>query len=588
MDAQARDELKRVLDQHMTFFVATSNHDKPWITGLYFGEEFVPVAEGSDDLKMVIYCTVLRDTRKLQNLKANPNVSFYIGPLEPTEVIQGTGIMEIVTDPAEAEHAVKVLVAKAPPAQFFIDHVPVWPVVLRPTEIKLANYWEPDKNRRYWLDACTGLAVPPAFPTPPPQPPAQVASDTVASDTEAANQTVTFIAEPTSDVGAGFIPPSSPATEPTPAVGAGFIPPSSPSAAPAPAAPATTSAAPNTTSGPKKVAEFGKGSGLGWVNEEVSGRGFGKQVKLLLKATRAGVLLVMLLPVLFGAALAFAFNHNAFNLWLLLLTIIGAGAAHLGGNTVNDYWDYKSGADTAADRVEGGVGTHSGVLTSGTLTLRQMGVIAAVLFAVALACGIALSLLVGPWVLIFAVAGFLLAYFYVAPPIAYGYIGHGLGEIGVLFSFGVLPVMGSYYVQTGQVGWLPFLTSLPIGLLTTAILFNHSFLQWQADKQVHKNTPVVTLGPERALTVSGLIIAAAYLTIGLNVLLGYLPWYALAALITIPMIIKGLQTARQIKAVPGYGALMATTFQTDVNTGVLLIISLIIAAFVGGSFLHIG
>ncbi len=532
MDAQARDELKRVLDQHNTFFVATSNDDKPWITGLYFGEEFVPVAEGSDQLAMRIYCTVLNDTRKLNNLKVNPVVSFYIGPLEPTEVIQGMGVMEVITDPDEAAHAIKVLVTKAPPAQMFIDNLPVTPVILRPTEVKLANYWEPDKNRRYWLDHITGLEVaPPPFPPPPASQP-----------------------------------------QPQPVVA---------SVADTPAAPATTADAP-------KVAELGKGSGLGWVNEKnAPAQTLGERARLLLKATRAGVLLVMMLPVLFGAALSFAFNRNAFNLWLLLLTLVGAGAAHLASNTVNDYWDYKSGADTAADETPGGVGTHSGVLTSGVMTLKQVGGLTAILFAIALACGIALSLLVGPWVLVFAVAGFLFAYFYVAPPIAYGYIGHGLGEIGVLFSFGVLPVMGSYYVQSGQVSWLPFFASLPLGLLTTAILFNHSFLQWQADAKVHKNTPVVTLGPDRALTVSSLIIAAAYVAIALNVLLGYLPWYALVALITVPVIVKGLQSAGQIKALPGYGSLMAATFKADVNTALLLIAALIVAAFVGGSFLHL-
>ncbi len=554
MDAQARDELKRVLDQHNTFFIATSNDDKPWITGVYFGEEFVPVAEGSDDLKMVIYCTVLNDTRKLQNLKANPVVSFYVGPLEPTEVIQGMGVMEVITDAAEIAHAIKVLVTKAPPAQMFIDNLPVTPVVLRPTEIKLANYWDQSKNRRYWVDAHTGLPTPPAFPTPAPAL-QQAASASAAIEAATANAT----------------PP------PTPKSGQATAK-SMPT--PPPAENVSDTSAPTTTE-PKKVAEFGKGSGVGWVNQEVSGKSLADRVKLLLKATRAAVLLVMMLPVLFGAALAGAVSHTL-NPWLLLLTVIGAAAAHLGSNTVNDYWDYKSGADTAADTVEGGVGTHSGVLTSGVMSLRQVAMLTTVLFAVALACGIALAALVGPWVLIFAVAGFLLAYFYVAPPIAYGYVGHGLGEIGVLFSFGVLPVMGSYYVQTGQVGWLPFLASLPIGLLTTAILFNHSFLQWQADKQVHKNTPVVALGPERALTVSGGIVAAAYIAIGLNVALGYLPLYALVALVTIPMMLKGLQTARQIKAVPGYGALMAATFQADVNTGVLLIASLIIAAFVGG------
>lgn len=553
MDAQGRDELKRVLDQHMTFFVATSNNDKPWITGLYFGEEFVPVAEGSDDLKMVIYCTVLNDTRKLQNLKDNPNVSFYIGPLEPTEVIQGTGLMSVIDDPAEREHAIKVLVAKAPPAQMFIDFLPVTPVVLRPSEIKLANYLDGTKNRRYWVDPYTGMEVPPAFPTPAP---AMVAST---ANEDAINKAAASAAAPAAEAPAQM---ENPTVNPTDA--------------------ASASAGAAHTSGVAAAPASGqKVEGFGWVGNEVQGKSFAEQFKLFMKTTRAAVLPVMLLPVLLGAALAFAFNNHTLNVWTLLLTIIGAGAAHLASNTVNDYWDYKSGADTAADTVAGGVGTHSGVLTGGILSLRQMGLITAALFAIALICGIALTLLVGPWVLIFAVAGFLLAYFYVAPPIAYGYIGHGLGEIGVLFSFGVLPTMGAYYVQTGQVGWLPFLVSLPVGLFTTDILFNHSFLQWQADKQVGKNTPVATLGPDRALTVSGVIVVFAYLTIALNVLLGYLPWFALVALITVPIIMKGLQTARQIKAIPGYGALMAATLQTDLNTGLLLIASLIVAAFVG-------
>jgi 1,4-dihydroxy-2-naphthoate octaprenyltransferase len=566
MDAQGRDELKRVLDQHMTFFVATSNDDKPWITGLYFGEEFVPVAEGSDDLKMVIYCTVLNDTRKIQNLKDNPNVSFYIGPLEPTEVIQGMGLMSIITDPLEREHAIKVLVAKAPPAQMFIDFLPVTPVVLRPSEIKLANYLEGTKNRRYWVDPDTGLEVPPAFPTPAPVAAASATNEDAINKAAAATQT-------NAPAPAGDAPTAS-------EMSSQIVNPTDAASASADAAPIIASA--NAAANGQKV------EGFGWVGAEVQGQSFSEQFKLFIKATRAAVLPVMLLPVLLGAALAFAFNNHTLNIWTLLLTIVGAAAAHLASNTVNDYWDYKSGADTAADTVEGGVGTHSGVLTGGILSLRQVGLITATLFGIALICGIALTLLTGPWVLIFAVLGFLLAYFYVAPPIAYGYVGHGLGEIGVLFSFGVLPTMGAYYVQTGQVGWLPFLVSLPVGLLTTDILFNHSFLQWQADKQVHKNTPVVTLGPDRALTVSGLIVALAYLTIALNVLLGYLPWFALAGLITIPIIMKGLQTARQIKAVPGYGALMAATLQTDMNTGLLLIISLIVAAFLGSatSFLH--
>ncbi len=329
------------------------------------------------------------------------------------------------------------------------------------------------------------------------------------------------------------------------------------------------------------------GSGFGWINEsgKVENKTLGEQVRLLAKATRSGVVLVMILPVVLGTLLATAVTHQ-FNFFTFVLTVVGAAAAHLASNTVNDYWDYKSGADTLATESEGEVATHSGVLVSGVMTTGQVGLLTAILFAVALACGVGLAFLTGWQVLIFAVLGFLLAYFYVAPPIAYGYIGRGLGEIGVLFSFGVLPVMGAYYTQTGVISWAAFLASLPTGLLTTAILLNHSFLQWRADKLANKNTPVVAFGVDGALKFSWVIAISAYVSLLVGVLLGVFPWFALLALISFPIVAKGLQAAQQIKAVPGYGQLMAATFQSDVLTGALIAVSLLAATFIGSfSFL---
>lgn len=318
-----------------------------------------------------------------------------------------------------------------------------------------------------------------------------------------------------------------------------------------------------------------KASGFGWVNEGApKSKSLGEQWKLLLKATRAGVVLVMILPVVIGTLLATALTGQ-FQFLPFVLAVVGAGAAHLASNTVNDFWDYKSGADTFATNSEGEVATHSGVLVSGIMTTRQVGLLTTILFAVALACGIALAFLVGWPVLVFALLGFLLAYFYVAPPIAYGYIGRGLGEIGVLFSFGVLPVMGAFYVQTGIVSWAAFLASLPMGLLTTAILLNHSFMQWRADQQARKMTPVVAFGVDNALKFSWVIAISAYVTLVIGVLFSVLPWFALLALITFPIVAKGLQAAQQIKAVPGYGQLMAATFQSDVTVGGVIILSLI-------------
>jgi|GEM_PF-2338718 len=155
MNSQQVEELTRILSQHNTFFVATSDDNQPWITGLYMGFEFFPVVGESDQFGLRFYASVLSDSRKRKNLAINPKVSFYIGPDQPSECIQGMGEMYIM-EQSEQEHAYQVLTSNAPAAQFFIDNLPVSPAIIKATEVKLANYYEADKNRRYFLDAETG------------------------------------------------------------------------------------------------------------------------------------------------------------------------------------------------------------------------------------------------------------------------------------------------------------------------------------------------------------------------------------------------------------------------------------------------
>lgn len=185
MNSQQVEEIKRVLSQHKTFFVATSNDDKPWITGLYMGYDFLPVEGEEDQFALRFYCSVLTDTRKRKNLADNPNVSFYVGPLMPLECIQGTGEMYILDD-SEKEHPYKVLVDNAPEAQFFIDNLPVAPAVIKTTEIKLANYYEFDKNRRYFVDAETGRDLPNPI-QPPSGPSAAEVIEAASKERETAN-----------------------------------------------------------------------------------------------------------------------------------------------------------------------------------------------------------------------------------------------------------------------------------------------------------------------------------------------------------------------------------------------------------------
>lgn len=297
------------------------------------------------------------------------------------------------------------------------------------------------------------------------------------------------------------------------------------------------------------------------------------------KASRMKVIPVMLIPVALGALGAYVWT-GVFHPLLFILTLIGSGAAHLFSNMVNDLWDYKNGTDDEAMNNVDAISTNSGFLTNGKWSLKKFEIITWALFGIAALSGIILSLISGWWAFVFGGLGGLIAYFYVAPPVRFGYRGKGYSELAILLSFGVLPVMGAYYVQTSQMDIRALLLSLPIGLLTTLILFNHHFLHWQADRLAGKNTLVVVWGEKRALRFSRILLLLACLSLIVCVFAGALPSYALLALITvIPlyMVYGRLQDSNRSEA---YLPLMGASTKTALRCGSVLIVSLIVQGII--------
>lgn len=296
---------------------------------------------------------------------------------------------------------------------------------------------------------------------------------------------------------------------------------------------------------------------------------------MFLQVTRARTLPVMAAPVVIGALLAWQQGY-AFSWGLFALTLIGALAAHLGANVLNDVYDFGSGADQAAQQItsEG----QTAVTGSRFLLNEQVGMssyrwIAVNCFAVALLCGIVLSVF-RPLALAFGAAGFLLAFFYVAPPLRLAYIGRGLGELDILISFGVLPLIGAFYVQSGVVTLTALLASLPIGLYTMSVLYFHHFLHWRGDLAAGKITPVVALGERGARIAGALILLLIALAFILDAALDVYPWYGAVAVLTIlPAQLLLLHATSDIKF---YLLLMATNFKGDVQAAVLVALALVI------------
>src|SRR5581483_3749368 len=302
------------------------------------------------------------------------------------------------------------------------------------------------------------------------------------------------------------------------------------------------------------------------------------KLQLFLQTTRARTLPVMIFPVVIGTVLAWQ-QGSTFQWGLFALALIGALAAHLGSNVVNDVFDFGSGADQTAREIDvkgETLVTGSQFLLDQHLSITTYRLLAVGCFAIALLCGIVLSFY-RPFALVFGALGFLLAFFYVAPPLRLAYIGRGLGELDILISFGILPLVGSFYVQSGTVTFTAILASLPIGLYTLAVLYFHHFLHWRGDREVGKITPVVALGEHGARVVGAILLLLIAVMFIVDAVLEVYPWYSfIAALTIIPVQLALRQATGDLKH---YLQLMAANFNGNLQAALLVLLALLIRGF---------
>ena len=125
-------------------------------------------------------------------------------------------------------------------------------------------------------------------------------------------------------------------------------------------------------------------------------------------------------------------------------------------------------------------------------------------FAVAVAAGIYLATVAGPMIIAVGAASILAGVLYTGGPRPYGYAG--LGELFVFLFFGLVAVNGSYYVQLEELDCAAVRLSIPVGLLSTAILVVNNVRDLETDRRAGKRTLAVRLGRERT---RGLYVGAA-------------------------------------------------------------------------------
>src|SRR6187200_1905566 len=213
-------------------------------------------------------------------------------------------------------------------------------------------------------------------------------------------------------------------------------------------------------------------------------------MRIWLMAARPRTLPAAIAPVLVGTAAAVQWAGELPRWGAFFAALVGSIFIQIGTNLANDYSDAKRGADTA-DRL-GPVR----VTSAGLVTPRRVLVATYVAFALAVGCGIYLTVLAGPLILVIGILSIAAGVLYTGGPRPYGYAG--LGEVFVFLFFGLVAVNGSYYVQLEELDSLPFGLSIAVGLLATAILVVNNLRDIETDRRAGKMTLAVRLGRQRA------------------------------------------------------------------------------------------
>lgn len=298
----------------------------------------------------------------------------------------------------------------------------------------------------------------------------------------------------------------------------------------------------------------------------------------MLNATLAATLgpmrapFLLLVPVVVALGWTAALYDGFAVRWIdLCLAFLGALAAHISVNALNEYEDFLSGLDLRTERTpfSGGTGTLPRHPDKAHLAL-VVGVLA-LLVVVA----------VGAWFVVQRGPGL----------VPLGLLGIGLIVLYTRFltrsvllcllapgvAFGPVMVLGVYYALTGQYGLTPLLVSLvPLFLVSNLLLMNQ-FPDREADASIGRRHLLVTAGPRMGVLVFALFTLAGYAVLLAAVAAGGLPAVALLGLATVPLawrVCRGL--SRHSADIPRLVPHMAQNVVLCLTTPLLLSLGLLL------------
>ena len=291
-------------------------------------------------------------------------------------------------------------------------------------------------------------------------------------------------------------------------------------------------------------------------------------ISVWLRVIRVRFLLASIIAVSVGLALHWSQN-GSLDYFDVILTFAGVLALHASVDLLNDYWDFKRGIDTKTTRTKMSGGT--GVLPEGLLkpsSVYRAGVVFLIIGSL-----IGSYFVITDGILIAIILGFaiLSIYFYSTK-----IVDSGLGEFFVAVK-GSMIVMGTFFIQSGEVTVESILAGIVIGTLSSLVLFIASFPDYDADKSKGRKTLVIVVGKEKAIKLFWLFPLVSYVVILIGVSVNLFPFLSLISLLSFPLMIKsGLGLQKNYDAIDNLVPFMSSTLQFSRLTGILFALSFLI------------
>lgn len=266
-------------------------------------------------------------------------------------------------------------------------------------------------------------------------------------------------------------------------------------------------------------------------------------IKSWVKAFRLRTLPLALSSIFMGIIISDI--HLALNWNVGLMAIITTLFLQILSNLANDYGDGMKGTDNT-NRL-GPVRA----IQSGDISPKQMKWAIVVFSILSLISGIYLIILSNiSWIefvvfLILGIAAILSAIYYTIGKRAYGY--YGLGDLFVFIFFGLVAVIGTFYLNAAYLSLDIIFPAISIGLFSTAVLNLNNIRDIKNDKKSGKNSLAVKLGVNKAKLYQTLLINMAFFSMLYFVILTNLSWQVYFSFLMYPLFLLDLNKIDKIQ-----------------------------------------